>query len=84
VILTHSASVSTRGDLPVTAGLQTVFKVAEEIKEELGHERIEPLHLMAGIIREESGLLSNELQAVGITQDSVMAKLREDPRGTGE
>lgn len=82
-ILTHSTPVSTRGDLPVTAGLQAVFKVAEEIKEELGHQRIEPLHFMAGVIREESGIFS-ELQAVGITQDLVMAKLREDPRGTGE
>jgi hypothetical protein len=82
-ILTHSTPVSTRGDLPVAAGLQAVFKVAEEIKEELSHERIEPLHLMAGVIREESGLISNELRAVGITQDLVMAKLREDPRETG-
>jgi ClpA/ClpB-like protein len=83
-ILAHSTPVLTSVDLPVTAGLQTVFKVAEEIKEELCHERIEPLHLMAGILREESGLFSNELQAVGITQDLVMAKLREDPRATGE
>lgn len=83
-ILTHSTPVSTSVDLPVTAGLQAVFKVAEEIKEELGHERIEPLHLMAGIFREGSGLFSNELQAVGITQDLVMAKLHEDASGSGE
>jgi hypothetical protein len=82
--LTHSTPVSTRGDLPVTAGLQAVFKIAEEIREEFGHERVEPLHLMAGILREESGLFSNELQAVGITQGLVMAKLHEDARGTGE
>jgi hypothetical protein len=81
---THSTPVSTSVDLPVTAGLQAVFKIAEEIREELGHKRIEPLHLMAGILREESGLFSNELQAVGITQDLVMAKLHEDARGTGE
>jgi ClpA/ClpB-like protein len=83
-ILTHSTPVSTSVDLPVIAGLQAVFKVAEEIKEELGHERTEPLHLMAGILREESGVFSNELQAVGITQDLVMAKLRDDAGGTGE
>ena len=79
-IITHSTHASTRGDLPVAAGLQALFKVAEEIREELGHERIEPLHLMAGVIREESGLFPNELQAVGITQDLVMAKLREEPK----
>ena len=82
--LTHSTPVSTSVGLPVTAGLQAVFKIAEEVREELGHERIEPLHLMAGILREKSGLFSNELQAVGITQDLVMAKLHEDASGSGE
>jgi hypothetical protein len=36
-------------DLPVTAGLQAVFKIAEEIREELGHERIEPLLVDTGV-----------------------------------
>ncbi len=75
--LTHSTTVPTSVDLPLSAELQAVFKFAEELRKELVHERMEPLHLLAGVFKEKSGVFSDQFREAGITQDLVIAKLRE-------
>jgi hypothetical protein len=74
--LTHSTTVSTSVDLPLSVELQAVFKFAEELRKELVHERLEPLHLLAGVFQEKSGVFSDQFREAGITQDLVIAKLR--------
>jgi ATP-dependent Clp protease ATP-binding subunit ClpA len=75
--LTHSRTVPTSVDLPLSVELQAVFTFAEELRTELVHERMEPLHLLAGVFQEKSGVFSDQFREAGITQDSVIAKLRE-------
>ena len=75
--LLHSTTVPTSVDLPLSVELQAVFTFAEELRKELGHERIEPLHLLAGVFQEKSGAFSDQSREAGITEDSVIAKLRE-------
>lgn len=75
--LTHSTTVPTSVDLPLSVELQAVFTFAEELRKELVHERMEPLHLLAGVFQEKSGLFSDQFREASITQDSVIAKLRE-------
>ena len=75
--LTHSTTVPTSVDLPLSVELQAVFTFAEEGRKELVRERMEPLHLLAGVFREKSGVFSDQFRKAGITQDSVIAKLRE-------
>ena len=75
--LTHSTTVPTSVDLPLSVELQGVFTFAEELRKELVHERMEPLHLLAGVFQEKSGVFSDQFREAGITQDLVIAKLRE-------
>jgi hypothetical protein len=72
--LTHSTAVPTSVDLPLSLELQAVFTFAEELRKELVHERMEPLHLLAGVFQEKSGVFSDQFREAGITQDLVIAR----------
>lgn len=65
--LTHSTTVSTSVDLPLSVELQAVFTFAEELRKELVHERMGPLHLLAGVFQEKSGVFSDQFREAGIT-----------------
>ena len=80
-VLPHSVPVATSVDLPITPDLQVVFEYAETLRNETGHSKIEPLHLLAGVLHAGSGIVIDELQKAGITYDSVMSKLQ---KGTNE
>ena len=76
-VLTHSTRVPTSVELSVSAELYQVFQFAEELRKELGHEHIQPLHLLAGVFEEKSGVYSDQLREGGVTQELVLGKLRE-------
>ena len=75
--MTRSAVASASVDLPLSVELQAVFQFAEELRKKLVHERMEPLHLLAGVLQEKSSVFSDQFREAGITQDLVIAKLRE-------
>jgi ATP-dependent Clp protease ATP-binding subunit ClpA len=77
-VLTYSTPVPTSVELSVSAELYDVFVFAEHLRKELGHEHIEPLHLLAGVFEEKSGVYSKQLRDTGVTQELVLAKLREE------
>ena len=72
--------------LSISAELYEVFQFAEELRKELGHEHIEPLHLLAGVFEEKSAVYSDQLREAGVTlEELVLAKLREaDENKTGD
>ena len=54
-VLTHSTPVPTSVELSVSAELYEVFQFAEELRKELGHEHIQPLHLLRGYSKRNRG-----------------------------
>ena len=58
-------------DLPITPDLQVVFEYAETLRNETGHSKVEPLHLLVAVLHAGSGIAIDELQKARITYDSV-------------
>ena len=75
-VLPHSTPVPTTQDLPITQELQSVFEHAEALRNESGYTQVEPLHLLAGIIQKGSGIVTADLQKLGITHESVINALQ--------
>ena len=53
--LLHSQPVPLTTDIPLSASLERIFDSAKAIRARLRHNRVEPLHLLATILKEDSG-----------------------------
>lgn len=73
--LPHSQPVPTATDIPVSSPLEHTFASAESLRAQFQHSRVEPLHLLAAILKEHSGEGAKLLQASGITLEGVLAAL---------
>jgi len=69
--------VSTEKDMPVSIALQTVLKAAEDLAKELGHGKIEPLHLLAAALDENSAAV-NVLKDAGFAREQIIAQLKNE------
>ena len=73
-ILPTSAPVGTSKDIPLSSAAVHAFNSAEEIQTRFRHSQIEPLHLLAALLAEESqGVML--LHDSGITQEKVLRTL---------
>ena len=74
-ILPRAEPVGTSTEIPLSSAVVHAFNSAEEIHTRFGHSQIEPLHLLAALLREESSQGVKLLHDSGITQEKVLLKL---------
>ena len=76
-LLPQSKPIPTSADLPISAELGRVFESAEELRTQFPHEQVEPLHLLASVLKMKRDVFADELQKARITHQSVIAKQHE-------
>ena len=74
-ILPRSKPLELSTDIPLSPAVVRAFNSAEEIQTRFRHGRIEPLHLLAALLAEESSQGIKLLHDSGITQEKVLRKL---------
>ena len=73
--LPRSQPVSLITEIPLSASMETAFDAAKSFQTEFRHRQIEPLHLLAAILKGESSRGVKLLRASGITQEEVLLAL---------
>lgn len=73
--LPQSQPVATNVEMPLSPSLKRVFDSAKAHQTRLEHSEIEPLHLLAAILTEESSRGVKLLHDSGITQEKVLLTL---------
>ena len=74
-ILPRSQSVDLSTEIPLSPALEQTFNSAKDIQTRFQHSQIEPLHLLAALLIEESSQGVKLLHGSGITQENVLLKL---------
>lgn len=82
-LLPQSKPVAKTIEIPISADLKRAFDGAIDIQNTFNHKRIEPLHLLAAVLIEESNQYVKLLQDFGITKEQVLKRLKE-PRPSGD
>jgi ATP-dependent Clp protease ATP-binding subunit ClpA len=72
----QSDSVGLTEEIPLSPALEKVFDSANGIQTQFQRSQIEPLLLLAAIVTQPSSECTELLNEFGITQESVLAKLR--------
>jgi ATP-dependent Clp protease ATP-binding subunit ClpA len=62
-------------EIPISAELNSVFRYATKMQLRFHHAQIEPLHLLAAILKDASSRCGKLLQERGITQKQVLRQL---------
>ena len=75
-ILPQSDSIGLTEEIPLSPALENVFDSANGIQTQFQRSQIEPLLLLAAIVTQPSSECTELLNEFGITQESVLAKLR--------
>jgi ATP-dependent Clp protease ATP-binding subunit ClpA len=73
--LPQSEPVALTTDVPLSPSLERVFDLAKALQTRFQHSQIEPLHLLAAILTQESSQGVKFLQGFGIAQEDVLQKL---------
>ena len=75
-LLPQSSPISLTTEIPLSPGLKRVFDEADNFRQMLHHNRIEPLHLLVLILREKPTEGVELLQKAGITEERALQTLR--------
>lgn len=67
--------IPTSADMPASPTLQRIFTAAVELASELQNDQVGPLHLLAGVLSQESEASSEILKQVGISRKAVIAAI---------
>lgn len=62
-------------EIPLSSALERVFSSAKALQAQFHQRQIEPLHLLAAILKEESSHCARLLDDFGITSEKVMERL---------
>lgn len=71
----QSEPVALNAEIPLSPSLERVLDSAKTLQARLQHREIEPLHLLAAILKEESSQGVKLLRDSGITQEKVLLRL---------
>jgi hypothetical protein len=71
----QSQPIALTTEVPLSPSLERVFSSAKDFQTRFRHNQIEPLHLLAAILAEESGQGSKSLRELGITYEKVLRAL---------
>jgi ATP-dependent Clp protease ATP-binding subunit ClpA len=72
---TQSKSIDLSTEIPLSPVLERTFRSAKEFQAHFHDGQIEPLHLLAGILAEESSQCAKLLQEYGIRREKVLEQL---------
>src|ERR1051326_368607 len=75
-ILPQQEPFADLGDLGMSPSLEQILNAATRLAEELHHSQVQPLHLVAAILAEESSGPAEILREAGISKESVIQALR--------
>jgi hypothetical protein len=75
-LLPQSEPISHTIEVPLSLDLERAFDGAKGVQDMFHHKQIEPLHLLAGVLTQESSQHFKLLQEVGITKELVLQRLR--------
>jgi ATP-dependent Clp protease ATP-binding subunit ClpA len=75
-LLPQSKPVDLSTEIPLSPALERTFRSAKDSQAQFHHSQIEPLHLLAAILTEESSQGVRLLQEFEITQEKVLEQLK--------
>jgi hypothetical protein len=78
-LLSHSSPIPTSADMPVSPNLSRVFELTEQLRNNLHHKQVHPLHFLAAILDDNTSEFGNLFGRAGITQETVLARLEGKP-----
>jgi ATP-dependent Clp protease ATP-binding subunit ClpA len=61
--------------MPLSSSLERVFDLAKELQLQFRHSHMEPLHLLAAILKENSSEGAKLLRRSGVTLENVLSGL---------
>jgi ATP-dependent Clp protease ATP-binding subunit ClpC len=76
--LPRSQSVPLTTEIPLSPSLEAVLNSAKSFQTRLRYQQIEPLHLLAAILKESSSEGVKMLEGSGITSEKVLLALNAD------
>ncbi len=77
-LLPRSDPVPSSREMGVSTDLKSLLVEARELQRELRHNEVEPLHLLAAVLRKSSHAV-DLLRQAGIYREKVMNTLRKEP-----
>jgi ATP-dependent Clp protease ATP-binding subunit ClpA len=75
-VLPQQQPVADSVDMPMSSDLEHILNTATALAQELHHSQVQPLHLVAAILAEESSGSAEILRDAGISKEAVMQALR--------
>ncbi|MCU1307675.1 MAG: hypothetical protein JWN45_2370 [Acidobacteriaceae bacterium] len=79
-LLSHSSPIPPSEDMSVSTDLSRVFELTEKLRNDLHHSQVQPLHLLAAILEDNSNQFADLFGRAGITKDAVFAALKGKPQ----
>ncbi len=76
----RAQSIPNASDMPISEGVKRAFDESARLRDHLRQPYVEPLHLLAAVLEEESNKAVQILREAGITHESVLKALQEKPR----
>ena len=73
--LPQSQPVPETTEIPLSSLLERVFDLAKELQSQFRHSHMEPLHLLAAILKEDSSEGAKLLRRSGVTLENVLSEL---------
>jgi ATP-dependent Clp protease ATP-binding subunit ClpA len=73
--LPRSEPVPETTEIPLSSSLVRVFDLAIKLQPHFRHSHVEPLHLLAAILKEDSSEGAKLLRRSGVTLDNVLSEL---------
>jgi ATP-dependent Clp protease ATP-binding subunit ClpC len=77
-LLPQSQPLATTAEVPLSPSLQRALNSAKALQTSLQHSAVEPLHLLAAALAEESSPSVQLLRDAGVTREKVLRALRGD------
>jgi len=77
--ITKGQRIPVSVEVPLSADCRKVLILAAESAERLGHRRVEPVHMLIGILRVESSLAAQILLARGLKPGEMSEQLAKGP-----
>lgn len=74
----QSQPVPKQPDLPLSKSAKVILGLADSLRDELKQRDIEPLHMLAAILGDESSRVALIFREAGITRENVIQFLREE------
>jgi Clp amino terminal domain, pathogenicity island component len=71
-------------EVPLSPDIERTFDGAKDVRNMFHHKQIEPLHLLAAVLSQESSQYVELLREAGITREMVMERLRAAEGEEGE